>query len=243
MMDCWGETHVGNVRAHNEDSFDLIPELGIYMVADGAGGEAAGERASEIVVETLAAEVRSTAGSPTLDCVVDAVDLANRRIRWEAEIDPTLGRMATTVTAAIVLPDGLGIVNVGDSRAYRYRMGTLECLTRDQSWERFLAEDLSLSQAQIKRHPFRNSLFKAVGAEPAVKSDTVKAEFLDGDILLLCSDGLHKVLADEEIAGALASGATMRDTAQALVEATLARGAPDNVTVLLVQKGGTRSEG
>ncbi len=242
MMDSWGASHVGHVRPNNEDAFDSVPELGFYMVADGLGGAAAGERASKIAVETLISEVRTAGESVTIEGIVQAVELANRRIRWEAENDLSLRGMGTTVTAAIVRGARLEIVNVGDSRAYRFREGVLECLTEDHTWIRDLVKDRGISPEQLKRHPYRNMLTKAVGAETVVGADKVESEFGAADILLLCSDGLHGVLAEEEISSALAVGDSLKEKARELIEATLAHGAPDNVTVLLVRNAGGGTE-
>ena len=240
-MESWGATHVGHVRSNNEDSFDSVPELGFYVVADGLGGAAAGERASKLAVETIVAEVRAAGEAVTTQQVSQAVELANRQIRWAAENDLSLRGMGTTVTAAIARPGQLQLVNAGDSRAYRLRLGTLECLTADHTWIRELAADKEVHPDQLRNHPYRHMLTKAVGSEPRVGPDASKAEFGSGDILLLCTDGLHGVLNDEEISAVLDRGDSMEETAEALIAATLDRGAPDNVTVLLVRHPGTES--
>ncbi len=234
MIDSCGQTHVGRVRSNNEDSFGSVPELGFFVVADGLGGANAGERASKIAVDTLVAEVRRAGESATAKTLVEAIELANRTIRWEAENDLALDGMGTTVTAAIVRPGKAQIVNAGDSRAYRLSGGRLERLTTDHTWVQDFASAMGLSQDQLKRHPYRHMLTKAVGNEAVVGADTVEADFAPGDILLLCSDGLHGVASSEVIAGALETGETMQEKAAALIEATLALGAPDNVTVLLI---------
>lgn len=234
MIDSCGQTHVGLVRSNNEDSFGSVPELGFYVVADGLGGANAGERASKIAVDTLVAEVRRARESATSKTLVEAIELANRTIRWEAENDLALDGMGTTVTAAIVRQGRAQIVNAGDSRAYRLSRGSLECLTTDHTWVQDFASATGLSQDELKHHPYRHLLTKAVGTEPVVGADTVEADFGPGNVLLLCSDGLHGVASSEVIVGALESGQTMREKASALIEATLSLGAPDNVTVLLI---------
>lgn len=232
MIDSWGLSHTGHVRANNEDSYKLVPEAGFFVVADGMGGAAAGERASEIAVDVLCDEAREAGEAFDAAAVAGAVELANRRIRLEAVNDPALAGMGTTVTAAVVRDGKAQIVNAGDSRAYRLSGGRLECLTTDHTWLNEVVPAIEPDQA--KQHPYRHVLTKAVGAEDAVGADTVEAEFGPGDILLLCSDGLHGVLSPEDIAGALAGGASLQEKAEALVAGTLARGAPDNVTVVLV---------
>ena len=235
-MECCGQTHVGLVRRGNEDSFHASPDLGFFVVADGLGGEAAGERASGLAVEVLSFAADEAGESLTVGGLVDAVQLANRRIRLETECDPTLRGMATTVTAAIVRDGTAEIVNVGDSRAYRLSGGKLECLTTDHTWIQDLANATDVSPESLKEHPYRHTLTRAVGAEEAVAADTVKADLAPGDVLLLCSDGLHGVVPSDEIAGCLESGFQVQQMAQALIDAAIEKGAPDNVTVIVVQQ-------
>ena len=243
MMDSWGTTHVGHVRANNEDSFDSVPELGFYIVADGLGGAAAGERASKMAVETVVGEVRAAGETATAQKVAKAVELANRQIRWEAENDLSLQGMGTTVTAAIVRSSTVEVVNAGDSRAYRFRPGSLQCLTRDHTWVSELASENDVDPDQFRNHPYRHMLTKAVGSETRVEPDASEATFLPGDILLLCTDGLHGVLGDDEIASSLRAGDSIKEKAEALISATLDHGAPDNVTVLLVRHPGAEPTG
>lgn len=238
MMDSCGQSHVGYVRSNNEDSFDSVPELGFFVVADGLGGAAAGERASAVTVRTLTAEARAAGDTLTADTLVRAIELANLVIRLEAEHDPTLRGMGTTVTAAIVRTGNVQIVNAGDSRAYRLSGGQLECLTKDHTWVREFSDASGVSLEQLKDHRYRHVLTKAVGAEELVGAETVDAEFRPGDILLLCSDGLHGVLSADVITQCLECDSAAQEKAEALISATLECGAPDNVTVLVVRHPG-----
>ena len=235
MFDSWGASHAGKVRANNEDCFDSVPELGFFVVADGLGGAAAGERASALTVKTLVEEVRNAKAAPTAGTVAQAIELANKRVRWEAENDPCLEGMGCTVTAAVAHRDRVEVVNAGDSRAYRFSGGKLEQLTADHTWVNAIAEASGLSEAELKDHPKRHVLTKAVGAEYSVGADTVVSEFGLGEILLLCSDGLHGVASADVIASTLARDGSLQDKAQWLIDATLMLGAPDNVTVMLVR--------
>lgn len=235
MMESWGASHVGHVRLNNEDSYGSVPELAFFVVADGLGGAAAGDRASKAAVETIIEEVRAAGEGVAAEDVVNAIELANKRIRWAATKDPSLRGMGTTVTAAIAEKDKLQIVNAGDSRAYRLRQGRLSRLTEDHTWVRKLASERSVTREQLRNHPYRHMLTKAVGAEPVVGPDTTVAEFGPGDILLLCSDGLHGVLGDEEMAALLSTGKSLKEMAEALIASTLEHGAPDNVTVLMAR--------
>ena len=235
MFDSCGASHTGNVRANNEDCFDSLPELGFFVVADGLGGAAAGERASALTVKTLVEEVRSSQEGPTAETVSQAIELANKRVRWEAENDPCLEGMGCTVTAAIAHPGRVEIINAGDSRAYRFSCGTLTQLTSDHTWVSAIAEASGISESELQNHPRRHVLTKAVGAEYTVAADTVESDFNPGDILLLCSDGLHGVTSPDVIASTLNREGSLQDLAQWLIDATLKMGAPDNVTVVLVR--------
>ncbi len=235
-MECCGKTHVGHVRRSNEDSLHTSPDLGFFVVADGLGGEAAGERASALAVQVLASAAAEAGESLTAENVVAAVKLANGRIRLATECDPALHGMATTVTAAIVRSESVEIVNVGDSRAYRLSDGKLECLTEDHTWIHDLAAATDVSPESLKDHPYRHVLTRAVGAEEKISADTFHAAFAPGEILLLCSDGLHGVVPIGEIAKRLAGDSAVQDKAQALIDAAIDRGAPDNVTVIVVRQ-------
>ena len=235
MIDSYGLTHVGQVRSKNEDSFASVNEFGFHVVADGMGGAQAGERASQIVVQTMVAEMKRAGESATVDTMAEAIQLANRNIRWEAEQNPSLRGMGTTVVAVIVRSGTAYVVSVGDSRVYLRTGGELYCLTTDHSWVNEVGRGLGLTDKQLKTHPFRNVLTKAVGSEESVSVDQLEIEFAQGDTLMLCSDGLHCVAGETALANALNEHSGIKDQAGALIEASLERGAPDNVTVVLVQ--------
>lgn len=234
MIECWGQTHVGLVRSNNEDSYDCVPEIGFFVVADGMGGANAGERASALAVRTLVDQARAAGNDLDAGAVVEAIELANRCIRREAQNDPVLEGMGTTVTAAVVREGRVWIVNAGDSRAYRLSGGNLECLTKDHTWVSEYAK--SLTPEQLRHHPYRHVLTKAVGAESTVNADTVEADFGAGDILLICSDGLHGEVSAEVISAALASDASLEGKAATLIQSALGRGAPDNLTIVLIRR-------
>ena len=235
MIDSFGLTHRGNVRSNNEDSYAAVPEHHFFIVADGIGGARGGERASQLVVETLVKEVEKAGLSVTHDSLVAAVELANRTIHWEAEQNPHLGGMGTTVTMAMIQGSKVMLVNAGDSRVYRYSKNKLKQLTTDNNWINDVGSTLGLTAEQQREHPYRHMLTKAVGVEAKVNPNQLEASFSSGDILLLCSDGLHGVLSKKSILTILAASNSLEEKANALIKATLAEGAPDNVTVLLVE--------
>lgn len=246
MIRAYGMSHVGMVRSNNEDSFATVPELGLYVVADGMGGAKAGEKASRIAVETVVAEMRRIGPDATPEMLADAVQLANQNIRWEAEQNPQDAGMGTTIVAALVREPIAHIVNVGDSRGYLRTSGELYCITSDHSWVNEVGRGLGLSEEQLRSHPYRNVLTKAVGAEDHVEVSIEEIELFPGDVLLLCSDGLHGVAGENALLDVLLGSGNLRAKCEALIHAALDKGAPDNVTAVLVESydpGGDGADG
>lgn len=221
----------GRVRDHNEDRAYAAAHL--VAVADGMGGALAGEVASQMAVEAIEA-VEPPAQMQTLKA---AIENANRAIRRMAAQDPSKAGMGTTVTAATVDGDHVEIAHVGDSRAYLWRGGDLSRLTDDHSVVAELVRRGSLSEEEAERHPHRNVITRALGAEPDVKVDTYEHPLEDGDVLLLCSDGLYGEVPDADIAQELAQARSLEEAAAALVARANANGGSDNVTVVLARVG------
>ena len=193
MIDCYGLSDVGLVRSHNEDSYVTDREQGLFAIADGMGGAQAGETASRVAIETVVAELNQDGPEASGETLKRAVKLANRNVRREAEQNPAYEGMGTTVVAALARLSKLYIVNVGDSRCYLWTGGELFCVTTDDSWVNDVGRGLGLSEEQLRVHPYRNVLTKAVGAEEDLQVTSQEIDFLPGDLLLLCSDGLHSV--------------------------------------------------
>jgi protein phosphatase len=235
MIDCYGMSDVGLVRSHNEDCYIADQEQSLFAVADGMGGAQAGETASRIAIETLVAEMDQDGSDASAATLERAVNLANRNVRWEAEQNPAYEGMGTTMVAALARLSKLYLVNVGDSRCYLWTGGELFCVTTDDSWVNDVGRGLGLSEEQLRVHPYRNVLTKAVGAEEELQVTAQEIDFLPGDTLLLCSDGLHGVTGEDALLEALQRPGSLQVRCEALVEAALAKGAPDNVTVVLVQ--------
>jgi protein phosphatase len=235
MISAYGMSHVGKVRSNNEDSFAAILELGLFVVADGMGGARAGEKASRIAVETVVSEMRRAGPQAAPQDLASAVQLANQNIRREAEQHPQDSGMGTTIVAALVREPKAYIVNVGDSRGYLRSGEDLYCITSDNSWVNEIGRGLGLSEEQLRSHPYRNVLTKAVGAEDQVEADTQEIHLHDGDLLLLCSDGLHGVAGENALFDVLARDASLKEKCEALIAAALDRGAPDNITAVLIE--------
>ena len=226
------ESNVGRKRRHNEDNFVAAPP--VFAVADGMGGAQAGEVASELAADT----VRETVFDPSVggkERVVALIKAANLRVHERASVDSTASGMGTTMTVAMLQADGtLAIGHVGDSRAYRLRDGELEQLTDDHSLVGELVRRGELTPEEAAVHPQRSVITRALGTEPDVDVDVFTVEARDGDIFLLCSDGLTTMVDPETIAGILRRNATQLDAAtHALIKAANDRGGDDNITAIL----------
>ena len=229
-----GVTHTGR-RKTNEDAMLVDPSLGLFVVADGMGGHNAGEVASAIAVRTVHEFLR-TAPTPSEAALDDAFARANEEVFNASAASAEYEGMGTTMVAVLVLPgEGRMLVgSVGDSRVYVWHDRTLTQLTRDDSWvSRVLPDDVSPEDAQ--RHPMRHVLTKVVGLREDVEPAVASASLQRGDVLVLCSDGLHGSLHDARIAETVAGAMTVKEIAERLVEQALAGGATDNVTVVVVR--------
>ncbi len=231
-------TDVGLVRAVNQDH--LLVASPLFAVADGMGGHAAGEVASETALEALrkaiAAELSD--GRLTVSGMAEAVHGANRAVWDEAQADPQLHGMGTTLTAVAVVEDEgrerLAVANVGDSRTYRLREGRLEQLTVDHSLVAELVAEGQIRPDEAESHPQRHVLTRALGVYPDVEVDVLTAEIEPADRLLLCSDGLSRELTDEQIASLLRRFADPTEAARELVANAKHNGGNDNITAVVV---------
>lgn len=224
-------SNTGRVRTQNEDRSLAAPPL--LAVADGMGGAKAGEVAAEMTVEAIAA----IGDAPTVQALRDSLVDANRRIRAVAEDDPARAGMGTTVTVALLDDGGTTLMHVGDSRAYLLRDGKLRQITDDHSIVAEMVRKGQISPDDAARHPSRNIITRALGAEPEVEIDEVRVELLPGDVVLLCTDGLSSLVDDAQIEETAAAAPTLEDAASALIDAALDRGGNDNVTVVLARIG------
>ena len=225
------QTDVGRVRDHNEDCYLALPHAGVWAVADGMGGHERGEWASAAIVEALAQVEADDSFELGIDAAAEAIHAANRRIYAESEA--TGDRMGSTVVAIVLRERRFGVLWAGDSRAYLLRDGMLYRLTRDHTQVQEMVDRGLLTPEAAKDHPMINALARAVGVRPELELDGVVDEMKAGDIFMLCSDGLYGVVDDEEIARLLTPGLARADPAM-LIALCLERGAPDNVTVIIV---------
>ena len=220
---------VGRQRSVNED--DLVVNPPFFAVADGMGGAKAGEVASAIAAGTFEGEADS--GEPAESQLGRILREANRRIYEHAVKDESHRGMGTTLTAAMVRGDEISFAHVGDSRAYVLRRGELNQLTSDHSLVAELERSGQISPEAAEHHPQRSIITRALGPEPEVEVDTYTVTGRDGDLFLLCSDGLTSMISDQEVASILRAAGSLEDSAEALVRAANQSGGKDNITVVL----------
>jgi serine/threonine protein phosphatase PrpC len=239
LVEAFGVTHTGLVRATNEDAYLVRPDLGLYAVADGMGGRPAGEIASQMAIDAVREDVEGSGAlhpahnGPLL--LLGGVEVANALIHATAQGDPRKRGMGTTFTGVLVFADRIAIAHVGDSRLYRLRSGHFEAMTEDHTLVRELVQAGAMTAEEAATSELRSKLVRAVGVEESVEIDTRLAVTEPGDVYLLCTDGLHGVLGDEDIATVLLAEQDLTRAAQELVEWTLDEGAPDNVTIVLIR--------
>ncbi|MBH1934711.1 Stp1/IreP family PP2C-type Ser/Thr phosphatase [Streptomyces sp. AV19] len=224
-------SHKGMIREGNEDSGYAGPRL--LAIADGMGGQAAGEVASSEVISTLVTLDDDVPGSDLLTSLGTAVHRANEQLRSMVEEDPQLEGMGTTLTALLWTGQRLGLVHVGDSRAYLLRDGVLTQITQDHTWVQRLVDEGRITEEEATTHPQRSLLMRALGSGDHVEPDLSIREVRPGDRYLICSDGLSGVVSHETIEERLASYQGPQETVQELIELALRGGGPDNVTVIV----------
>ena len=229
-------TDVGRVRERNEDA--AYARGSIFVVADGMGGHAAGEVASAIAASTLGELADRT--DLTVDDVVAQLTEANHRIVQSGIANPRTWGMATTLTgAALVVGEDGGrawaIVNLGDSRVYRYAAGALTQVTVDHSEVQEMVNRGYLTDAEARVHPLRHTVTRSLGRDRVPVADTWVLPVMVGERFVVCSDGLTNEVLDAQIASLLGEVADVQAAAQALVDAAVANGGRDNVTVIVVE--------
>ncbi len=254
MIEAHGLTDPGRKRRNNEDSMGLDPAVGLAMVADGMGGHQSGEVASSLAVETIREFVERALRDGDLtwpfgldpgrslaaNCLGTAIRLANRRVFREAGLRDSLTGMGTTIVVVLMREGRLAYAGVGDSRAYLLRGRTLRQLTRDDSWIEAAVSQRLIAAGERHKHPFRHMLTKAVGLNEDVEFEVGEEALEVGDRILLCSDGLTSVLADEQIQQVLnAHREDVKAACASLVAAANAGGGPDNVTAVLLRVKGS----
>lgn len=224
-------SHKGMIREGNEDSGYAGPRL--LAIADGMGGQAAGEVASSEVISTLVQLDDDVPGSDILTSLGTAVQRANDQLRVMVEEDPQLEGMGTTLTALLWTGQRLGLVHVGDSRAYLLRDGVLTQITQDHTWVQRLVDEGRITEEEATTHPQRSLLMRALGSGDHVEPDLSIREVRAGDRYLLCSDGLSGVVSHQTLEETLAGYHGPHETVQELIQLALRGGGPDNITCIV----------
>lgn len=241
-MQAWGLTDAGNVRVQNQDDYRIerLNEQSILaVVCDGMGGAKSGNVASRLAGEVFSEEVkRSFHENMTPEeaekVLRSAVTLANISVFEHAQISEEFSGMGTTLVACLVYPGGTLILNIGDSRAYHVNADGISRVTTDHSVVELMVIRGELTTEQAKTHPSKNLITRAVGTAKQVYADAFHLQTQPGDSILLCSDGLSNQMSDQEILFEIVHGAQKEDCCQRLLEIAKDRGAPDNVTAVLV---------
>ena len=230
-------TDIGK-RVHNEDSF-LLSEKSkfpmLFAVADGMGGHAAGAVASSLAVEQLFTLDEKVEPERELEMLRNAIEHANLGIYRAAEKDRTLRGMGTTLVAALLMGNGYIAANVGDSRMYQYHDKTLGTVTTDHSLVEQLVLAGAITKEEARVHPQRNIITRAMGVSPVVDVDLFERVWSAGDILVLCSDGLHGAVEEDDMISVLSSARTLESMCELLIQLALDNGGTDNITVILIR--------
>jgi len=224
-------SHKGMIREGNEDSGYAGPRL--LAIADGMGGQAAGEVASSEVISTIVSLDDDIPGSDILTSLGTAVQRANDQLLQMVQEDPQLEGMGTTLTALLWTGQRLGLVHVGDSRAYLLRDGVLTQITQDHTWVQRLVDEGRITEEEATTHPQRSLLMRALGSGERVEPDLSIREVRVGDRYLICSDGLSGVVSHQTLEDTLAGYQAPHETVQELIQLALRGGGPDNITCIV----------
>ncbi len=250
MLEAFALTDPGLVRQGNEDGYICDQTLGLFVVADGMGGHSAGEVASRLAIETVDGFIRRSCENPdfawpygvdqqltlTGNRLRTAIHLANRRVFRASESNDDYAGMGTTLTGMLVTDGHAAFGHVGDSRLYALTPEGFSQVTHDDTWvATILANDPSITAADIARHPMRHVLTNVVGARDEVEVQVGEIRLAPESLFLLCSDGLHGMIEDGGVERCLRAGGPLESMGRTLVQAALDGGGHDNVTVVLVR--------
>lgn len=243
MIEIWGITDKGAVRSQNQDSYYIQSARegcpAVAIVCDGMGGARAGNVASELAVSAAAEFLEGLDGARMAaapdKCLSRAAGLANNAVYDRAIHDPDCYGMGTTMVSALIWENRAMVLNIGDSRAYRIGNDGILKVTRDHSLVEDMVHRGELTAEEARTHPQKHLITRALGSEPVARVDLYDLELGQGDLLLLCSDGLSNTLTDVELYEQVMAGGSPEECCRRLLEEALGRGATDNVTAVLVR--------
>ena len=239
-METYCQTDVGLKRNSNQDfvyasdqKVGRLPSL--LIVADGMGGHAAGDLASRVCVETAVSSIEGSGQTETIPILAEAVQKANQAVLKKAAEKPEYAGMGTTIVAAVIDGNTLYVANVGDSRLYLIDDDRIDQITLDHSLVAEMVRSGRISPEQMRNHPEKNIITRAVGGEENVEADFFDVGLHKGDVVLLCSDGLTNMVEDEQIFRIVRREKTLRDAGQKLISAANSAGGRDNISVVLAR--------
>ncbi|MCL2627247.1 MAG: Stp1/IreP family PP2C-type Ser/Thr phosphatase [Oscillospiraceae bacterium] len=244
-MNSWGITDSGKVRQNNQDVFKIVTdeekEVTILVVCDGMGGANAGNVASELAAEVFAKHVSEHIKADTIlddlaEIVADASVAANTAVFDKGLYEEECSGMGTTLTALVSSKDGEVVANIGDSRAYHITPLGISQITKDHSVVEEMIDRGEITRDEANKHPSKNLITRVIGANMYEITDIFTQNTDAGDIILLCSDGLSNLVSEDEMLSELQNCTNIRESCEALLELSLSRGAPDNVTVAVFKK-------
>lgn len=244
-MNSWAITDKGIVRRQNQDAYFAYSndekQFALLIVCDGMGGAKAGNVASELATETFMNTVESgysdgCSHDEIVTLLKEALRSANDAVYEKSLTSDDFSGMGTTLVAALLTKDDAIVLNVGDSRAYSILGKEITQITKDHSFVEDLIDRGDISREEAQHHPNKNLITRALGTSPEIACDIFHVEIHDGDYLLLCTDGLTNLLEDYEILYEINNSQNIEECCEKLLQITIARGAPDNVTIVLFQK-------
>ncbi len=244
-MRVFAVTDRGLVRKENQDYYDTMSRKDgvLGVVCDGMGGAKSGNIASQLASEAFMEEVSRSNWSEPVRTLNDALGIANEAVHHRAHTDPDCSGMGTTLVAAWAQKDGRCVViNIGDSRAYLIQSSGISQITRDHSLVSELVSLGKISPEEARKHPNKNIITRALGTDRSANGDLFEIDVNPGDYLLLCSDGLSNVVTDQELLYEVLYGGNCTTCCDRLLEIALKRGAPDNVTAVLICTGDDDTE-
>src|ERR1700681_3613746 len=228
-------TDPGRVRKTNEDNFFADEALGLFIVADGMGGHAGGEVASRVAIATISERMKAGLTDGDADGLIrSAIEQANTAIRAQAEADPKLQGMGTTLVLAFCRGDAIHLAHLGDSRAYLIRDGSIQRLTEDHSLVAQMVKSGQLTAEEAPRFHLRNVVTRSLGNQKVSEPDLAVVEWNAGDYLLLCSDGLTNMVEDSELRSLISQGGSdLQRSCREAIERANQNGGRDNITAVL----------
>jgi protein phosphatase len=240
VLESYAITDIGQKRKLNQDFIYLsdtpvgnLPN--VFIVADGMGGHNAGDYASRYAVQTVVDEISGSFEKNPVKILGKAIDKANTLIRERAGEDVSLNGMGTTIVVATCMGRYLEVANVGDSRLYVVNQDTIEQVTEDHSLVEEMVRMGGIDRASARNHPDKNIITRALGARDYVEADFFTRELQEGDMILLCSDGLTNMVEDEVIHQILTDGGRLKDRVEKLVETANQNGGKDNISVIVIE--------